>query len=509
MQNRDCKIQQSPADTVCLRGAAALDRFCPPQVTALLALFSSYGERAYLVGGCVRDALMGRMPHDWDVAVTTPPERTEAICRSADLRTVPTGVSHGTVTVLLPPDFPWNKPCQSSTQGNALPVECTTCRTEGGYSDGRHPDTVTFTGRIQDDLSRRDFTINAMAAALIQDPGPADTLPRDDLSRRDFTVNAMAAALESNRHFAVIDLFGGREDLIAGVIRCVGDPTERLTEDALRILRAVRFAVKLGLQPDPTLAAAVPAVASGLARISRERISSEFLQILCSPAPERGMHLLADWGLFPYILPCGTGLYDETTSSGSSDPATGRDHDRVPIPPDTGCLSALPPDVPVRLACLLWRQSTENALSNLQSLRLPTATVRQTMAIHDSRNACVSSGRNAATDSAPLLATPRVARRLRNRLGALTCDALAVRAARGEDTSALLEMVRQSEAQRDPVCLADLAVTGRDLAEAGIPAGRETGRVLHSLLEAVLDDPQSNTRAILLAMANKYRLDGE
>ena len=163
----------------------------PAYLAPLLSLFASHGEAAYPVGGCVRDTLMDIPPHDWDVAVTTIPHDTMAICHAAGYRTVPTGLKHGTVTVLVGEEKP------------RMPIECTTCRTEGGYSDGRHPDAVAFTGRIEDDLSRRDFTVNAMA----------------------FT--------HAEGGLSVLDLFGGQDDLKSRIIRAVGDPDTRFTEDTM------------------------------------------------------------------------------------------------------------------------------------------------------------------------------------------------------------------------------------------------------------------------------------
>ena len=194
----------------------------PSYLAPLLSLFASHGERAFPVGGCVRDTLMGVPPHDWDVAVTTIPNDTMAICHAAGYRTVPTGLKHGTVTILVPLSGD-----PADRDGPYEMIECTTCRTEGGYSDGRHPDAVSFTGRIEDDLSRRDFTVNAMAFMTEGDG------------------------------LAVLDLFGGREDLKNGVIRAVGDPDTRFTEDALRLMRAVRFAVKLGFTIEENTYAAI------------------------------------------------------------------------------------------------------------------------------------------------------------------------------------------------------------------------------------------------------------
>ena len=193
------------------------------------------GWAAYPVGGCVRDLLLGRQPGDVDACTAALPEEIMALFGD---RAIPTGLRHGTITVL--------------TEDG--PVEITTFRSESGYADGRHPDAVRFGIGLEEDLSRRDFTINAMALA------------------EDGTV---------------IDLFGGRADLAAGVIRCVGDPDRRFAEDALRMLRAVRFSAQLGFELEPDTAAALKANAFRTAQVSRERIRVEMEKTLLSLRPER------------------------------------------------------------------------------------------------------------------------------------------------------------------------------------------------------------------------------
>ena len=373
----------------------------PAHLSSLLALFASHGEAAYPVGGCVRDLLLGTPPHDWDVAVTSAPELTQSICEAVGLRVVPTGIRHGTVTVLLP-----RSGDPSDRAGAYDPIECTTCRTEGGYTDGRHPDAVTFTGRITDDLSRRDFTVNAMA----------------------LTQNGAG-------ELSVLDLFGGRDDLAAGVIRCVGDPATRFSEDALRMLRAVRFAVKLGFAIHPDTEGAIRALAPSLARISRERVSEELTKILCSPDPARGIDLLRRTDLLPFVLPQGAEEIGEMT---------------------TDAFTSLPYELIPRLACLLYPLLADVREADLASLRLPTATRKAVTAICD------------AVDL-PSTPTPRVAREWRRRLGALAVPALLVRRAREQDgdtardLTALIGAVQASEAAGEAVSVAELAVGGHDL----------------------------------------------
>lgn len=204
----------------------------PEYVRECLETFWRAGFAAHPVGGCVRDTLLGRRPGDWDVATSARPEQTMALFE----HTVPTGAAHGTVTVVL----------ECGT------IEATTFRREGGYADGRHPDSVAFDVGLTGDLARRDFTVNAMAF------GPEGE---------------------------VIDPFGGEEDLKKGLIRAVGDPAKRFREDALRILRAVRFAAQLGFAIEPATAAAMEEEAPGLVHVSAERVTTELEKTLLSTAP--------------------------------------------------------------------------------------------------------------------------------------------------------------------------------------------------------------------------------
>ena len=416
-----------------------MEPICPSYLAPLLTLFAAHGEHAFPVGGCVRDTLMGIPPHDWDVAVTTHPHDTMAICHDAGYRTVPTGLKHGTVTVLVPLSGD-----PTDRDGPYEMIECTTCRTEGGYTDGRHPDAVAFTGLIEDDLSRRDFTVNAMA----------------------FT--------QTDGELAILDLFGGQKDLKNKVIRAVGDPDTRFTEDALRLMRGVRFAVKLGFAIEENTYAAICRQAEGLARISRERISEEFQKILTSPEPERGVQLLTDTGLLPYVLPHGIS------------------------PMGIGALSSLPADFTVRMACLLWEQSSDKTEENLAGLRLPNAVRKDILTIT----------RSTAME---VKATPRKAREWRHYRGDLTLPALAVRRAHtrtdadAAELDDLTELVKLSIQKGEPVRIADLDINGTDLIALGFKPGRLLQDILCDLLEVVWNDPAKNTREELIKEALKRK----
>lgn len=221
----------------------------PAGVKHCLDTLRGAGYAAHPVGGCVRDLLLGRTPGDFDLCTSARPEQTMALFD----RTVPTGLKHGTVTVL-------------TADG---PVEVTTFRREGGYADGRHPDGVSFDVGLREDLARRDFTVNAMAL----DPAGE-----------------------------VIDLFGGQDDLKAGVIRCVGDPDTRFQEDALRMLRALRFAAQLGFAIEENTRAAMGRNACRAALVSGERIKTELEKTLLSPRPEWAGEALR-LGLLAHLCP--------------------------------------------------------------------------------------------------------------------------------------------------------------------------------------------------------------
>ncbi|MBR2354191.1 MAG: hypothetical protein IKA76_06810 [Clostridia bacterium] len=222
----------------------------PTHILNLMTLLEEAGEEVYLVGGSLRDALLGIPPHDFDLATSALPEHTVRIF--ADYRVIETGLKHGTLTVIA----------------EGEPVEITTFRIDGSYHDGRHPDGVTFTDKITEDLSRRDFTVNAMAYH-----------PRKGLC----------------------DPFGGREDLERGILRAVREPSLRFSEDALRIMRAFRFSAQLGFSIEPATLLGIAETREGLARIAAERIASEFLRLLCSPGVEQALRGMIEYGVLPYV----------------------------------------------------------------------------------------------------------------------------------------------------------------------------------------------------------------
>lgn len=224
----------------------------PEKVKDIIERIQAAGFEAYAVGGCVRDSLLSREPNDWDITTSAQPEEVKALFK----RTVDTGIQHGTVTVML------------DKEG----FEVTTYRIDGEYEDGRHPKEVQFTSNLIEDLKRRDFTINAMAY---------------------------------NDMDGLVDIFSGTEDLKKGIIRCVGSPTERFTEDALRMLRAIRFSAQLGYEIEKETKEAICALAPNLNKISAERIQVELIKLLTSPHPDF-LRIAYDTGVTKVFFRSGT-----------------------------------------------------------------------------------------------------------------------------------------------------------------------------------------------------------
>lgn len=373
----------------------------PKYVIHILNTLERSGYEARLVGGCVRDTLLHRRPNDWDVATAAAPEAVTELFE----RTVPTGIRHGTVTVLY--------------GGSAC--EVTTYRVEGAYSDHRRPDSVRFTSRLEEDLSRRDFTINAMA---------------------------MDASL------ALTDPFGGREDLSRRLIRCVGDSHERFTEDALRMLRAVRFAAQLDFALDSAALEAIAGCAPLCSALSPERVAAELRAVLASRDPDM-VWLMADLGLLNAWL-------------------TPREGERTH-------LGALPRCARLAHFCndLSRCGSITSTDTFLRSLRMDTRSVK----------ICSAAAEILASGS-------RDYKRLLRDYGE---DAVLAAYPKSRRLRAVL---RSGECWS----LASLAITGGELAALGY-AGRELGEELRRLLEHVIDCPEDNRPEILCKLASE-RIEG-
>ena len=394
---------------------ADIGRQIPSYVYEILAALARCGKRGYLVGGSLRDILRGVTPHDFDLTTDATPDEMLTVFK--EWRTVPTGLAHGTVTVI--------------TDGG--PVEITTHRTDGAYTDSRHPDSVLFTDDITKDLARRDFTVNAMAW--------------------------------SDTH-GLIDPFDGSGDLARGILRAVGEPRLRFTEDALRILRLFRFAAQLDFEIEPATLQAAGESAAGLAEISVERILSELTRTVTAPAAKKGLRALLDTGCAPYVF------LDSLPDEGALD-----------------ALQALPAEAPLRLAALLHR-STPDKLSRL------AARWHASNAFTKALTAAVTAL------AAPVPVTPFEARRYVCTYFPHFEKGLLLRAALlGESTEEAIALCRRVLADGTAVEIRRLAVNGRELQdELGVRPDK-TGLLLSRLQQLVWEEPARNRRAVLLCLA--------
>lgn len=425
------------------------------------------GYEAYVVGGCVRDSVLGREPQDWDITTSAKPEQVKELFP----RTIDTGLQHGTVTVM------------QDKEG----FEVTTYRIDGKYEDSRHPKEVIFTPDLKEDLKRRDFTINAMAY---------------------------------NEKEGLVDLFGGMEDIRRGIVRCVGDPLERFGEDALRILRAIRFSAQLGYGIDNGTKEGIRKLAPSLKNISAERIQAEMVKLITSSHPD-DLRTAYELGVTKVFFP----EFDVAMETEQNHP-----HHMYNVGEHTlHSLNFVEPDKNLRLVMLLHDigkpvtlttdedgvthfhghpvASEEIAEDFLRRLKFDNDTIHKVCKLvlyHDY-------GNSVEPDM-------RIVRRAINKIGedafpALfeikRADVLAqsdyMRQEKMELIDRWQELYRQVREQNQCVSLKDLAVNGSDLIKAGWKPGKELGMVLQKLLDLVLEEPRCNTAEILLAEAEKYK----
>ena len=436
----------------------------PENVSRIIDTLMRAGYEAYAVGGCIRDSLLGREPKDWDITTSASPAEVKALFP----KTVDTGIAHGTVTVLL----------------NREGFEVTTYRVDGTYEDSRHPKEVTFTPDLNEDLKRRDFTINAMAY---------------------------------NDTHGLIDAFDGAGDLDRKIVRCVGDPKERFSEDALRMMRAVRFGAQLGFTVEEQTRSAICALAPTLKKISAERIQSELVSLLMSDHPEE-MRTLYETGITKVILP----EFDVMMQTAQNSP-----HHMYTVGEHTiQSLAQIKSKKTLRLAMLFHdigkpsckttgedgqdhfyghpQKGSEMARSIMRRLKFDNDTTQKVC--------CLVAGH----DQNPPI-TERSVRRAAVSLGSGAFpDIFAVKRAdilaqSDYQRSEKLAYVDQYEAcyrsvieKNQCLSLKDLAVSGRDLIAAGMRPGPALGNVLNRLFELVLDDPDKNETGYLLRMAREF-----
>lgn len=431
----------------------------PTPAEKILQTLDEHGYEAYVVGGCVRDSVLGRNPHDWDITTSASPEQVKEIFD----RTIDTGIQHGTVTVMI------------DREG----YEVTTYRIDGEYEDGRHPKEVCFTSSLEEDLKRRDFTMNAMAY---------------------------------NPSKGLVDLFGGMDDMENHVIRCVGDPMERFQEDALRIMRAVRFSAQLGFAIDDSTRQAITALAPNLKYVSAERIQAELVKLLTSPHPDY-FRVAYETGITREFLP----EFDACMETEQNTPhhcyTVGEHilHSTLNVPADKVLrLTMLFHDIAKPLmkttdenGCDHFKKHAEKGESVvkgiLRRLKFDNDTIDKVTRLvrwHDER-------------PEPSM---KAVRRAVNRIGedifsmylvVRKADLLAQSTYRREEKLEHLmkveECYNQIREEAQCVSMKSLAVSGRDLIQAGFKPGPEMGQLLNRMLDHVLEVPEDNTKEKLMA----------
>jgi putative nucleotidyltransferase with HDIG domain len=443
-----------------------------PLLKDIAEVFLRGGKQVYLVGGAVRDLLRGKPAQDWDLATDARPEEVAALFR----RVIPTGIRHGTVTVRF--------------RGRS--VEVSTFRTESGYSDGRRPDRVSYAAAIEEDLSRRDFTMNALALAL---PGGA-----------------------------LVDPFGGEEDIRRGLIRAVGNPGERFAEDGLRPLRALRFAAQLGFEPDPATLEAIPPALPVCAKVSPERVREELDKIILSPRPVPALRLMESSGLLGLFIP------ELAACRGIEQKGYHRfdvlDHSLLAC----GFAAREDRSLEVRLAALFhdlgkretrrldeggsWtfyrheEASARLAGEILRRLRYPNTVIQRVSRLAGDHMFHYDESWG---DAAVRRFVIRVGEENLEDLFALRrADAFALGAVPPPPEFLLpfRERIAAVLAAGRALSLRDLAVSGDDLIRQGIPPGKTLGIILRELLDTVIADPGCNTRETLLEIASNLPRPG-
>ncbi len=435
----------------------------PEEVKVILHTLQGAGCEAYAVGGCIRDSLLGRTPDDWDITTSARPEETKALFG----KTIDTGIQHGTVTVMR----------------HGRGYEVTTYRVDGEYEDGRHPKEVTFTASLEEDLKRRDFTVNAMAY---------------------------------NEEDGLVDLFGGRQDLERKIIRCVGEANERFEEDALRIMRAVRFSAQLGFTIEERTKEAIRGHADRLRQVSAERIQMELTKLVTSPNPDF-LRIAWETGITAVVLP----EFDRLMEQPQNNP-----HHCFSVGEHTlHAMRAVRPDKCLRLAMLLHDVAKPLCLTtdeagidhfhgHAQKGERIAAQILKRLRYDNHTTELVS--RLVKWHDAAIEPEKKAVRRAASRMGKdLFPLILEVKAAdlaaqsdyRFAEKQEWLEQLRglYEEIEREGDCLTikDLAVNGRDLMRAGMEPGPQLGRTLQGLLEIVLEDPEKNTKEYLLSLLPK------
>lgn len=433
----------------------------PENVRTIITALQSHGYEAYAVGGCVRDSILGRVPGDWDITTSAMPEETKEIFD----RTFDTGIEHGTITVLM------------GKEG----YEVTTYRIDGEYEDSRHPKEVVFTRNLKEDLLRRDFTINAMAY---------------------------------NETDGVVDIFGGMEDLKAGIIRCVGNARDRFSEDALRILRGVRFAAQLGFEIEEETKAGMRELAPTLKNISAERIQTELIKMLVSPRPDT-LREAYQLGITKQFLP----EFDRMMETEQENP-----HHIYNVGEHTlHAMCNVEADKVLRFTMLLHdvgkieskemdedgvahfymhvTKGQEMAKKILRRLKFDNDTIRRVTHLVEFHDYSVSTELKNVRRALNKIGEDYFEDYLKVRRADVNAQSIYKREEKIQDIEDTERLYREIVAKNQCVSLKKLAVTGKDLIDAGMAQGKELGATLQWLLEQVIENPENNTKERLLELA--------
>lgn len=456
----------------------------PTGAAYILQQLNKHGYEAYIVGGCVRDSLLGKQPNDWDITTSAKPEEVKAIFH----RTIDTGIQHGTVTVLVDREILDDRRGSPASHTDYA-FEVTTYRVDGVYTDHRRPESVCFTASLEEDLKRRDFTINAMAY---------------------------------NPEQGVIDIFGGQEDLEKGIIRCVGEASERFDEDALRILRAVRFAAQLDFVIEDQTREAMRDQAKFLKDISAERICTELTKMIVSKHPER-LEEAYELGLTNIFLP----EFDRMMQTPQNNPYHLYDVGRHTLQ----VMRAVSATPVLRYAALLHdvgkpeckttdetgvdhfyghqELSAKMARTILRRLKLDNDTIDQVCRLvrnHDYGLSGDGPGMKSFRRFVAQLGAEHFADFLEIRKGDMAGQSAYHLEQRRQVIAHMEAMYAEIIEQKQCLKLSELEIGGKDLIAIGVKPGPDMGRILKALLDRVLEEPELNTREQLLAIVKESYL---
>ncbi|CAH2213075.1 CCA tRNA nucleotidyltransferase [Tepidibacter aestuarii] len=439
----------------------------PVEVEKILDVLNQNNYEGFIVGGCVRDTLLNDTPKDWDITTNCLPEKLMKILHDNCIKSIPTGLKHGTVTAVIDDNY----------------YEITTYRIDGEYKNNRRPENVEFTNKIEKDLSRRDFTINSIAY---------------------------------NHKYGLCDPFLGQQDLNKEIVKCVGDPSNRFEEDALRILRGIRFATRLNFKLDENTKNAMSDKGHLLLNISYERIREELCKILLTDKPSLGFNILKELDLLKYILP-------------ELDECVGFDqrnfyHDKDVFDHIMSVVDYAPCNMKTRLAALFHDIAKPACFSmdendvghfyghNIKGERFTKKILKRLKFDNKTiEDVCILVKEHM---NMPNIENKKSVKKLINRSKTdnvfdLIDLKIADRksSANSDDIGAILELkdkIKEIIDHKEPLCVNDLAINGNDIIELGIKPGKKIGKILNELNELILEHPEFNTKKYLLNQVRKY-----